>query len=365
VRTAVLRQFRETIELAPDDADLRRRLVDVALAGRALEEAENMSRFGMDAYSAVERLNADRLAVPELGLRVYRSQSRPTTRERAAGTGGERHDFMAPAAEPTSNLFFESRDGQALAKQLAFYQQLDSTKQWAESHWDHVRVAAESPDLIPIDPFWLAWAESEAESPEVNEHLLRPSTNRHAALFALAFAGLPLEPAEVKLPTDNTPFAPPHPVAVVTKRLSPLKTTDREESILVGQRFEAVVPTESPRDRAKHAKPAPDEFIIGTAYRGQIILTNPTPGEQEVDVLWQIPAGAVPLAAGQATDSRTLTLQPFQVEKIEYQFYFPRPGEFVHYPVCVASEGTLAARGSERTFNVLGRRSRPLDRPSR
>ncbi len=353
LRAAILRLFRETIELAPDDANLRRRLVEVALAGRGLEQAENIARFYQGENSVEERLSEDRFDVPGLELSFGYGPSGPTTRQRAAGMGSELYDFAAPATEPTPNLFFESRDGLALAKQFAFYQQLDSTKQWAESQWDHIRVAAASPDLIPIDPFWLAWTESEAESLELNEHLLRPSTNRHAALVALALAGLPLESAEIKLPTDASPFAPPHPVAVVTKRLNPLKTEDREETILVGQRFEALVPTASQRDREKHAKPAPDEFIIATAYRGQIILTNPTPGEQEVDVLWQIPAGAVPLAGGQATDSRTLTLQPFQVEKIEYQFYFPRPGEFVHYPVCVSADGVLAARGVERTFNVL------------
>lgn len=350
IRDVVRRLFRETIEIAPDDADLRRRLVDVALAGRGLEEKEIASRMGRDRFEDhIYNLSGGAEAAAELNAR-FGSPVR-SDRYRSADRTEATSDFAVPATEPRANLFFERRNVPALAKQLALYQQLDSTKQWAESHWDHVRVAAANADLIPIDPFWLAWIEN--DSLTVNEHLLRPSTNRHAALLALAFAGLPLEPAEIKLPSDNTPFAPEHPVAVVTKRLSQLKTTERDESIMVGQRFEAVVATESSRDRAKHAKPAPDEFIIGTAYRGQIILTNPTPGEQEVDVLWQIPTGAIPLAGGQATDSRTLKLQPFQVENIEYQFYFPQPGQFVHYPVCVSTEGTLAARGSERTFNVL------------
>jgi len=355
VRAAVLRQFRETIELAPDDADLRRRLIDVALAGRALEEAESVSRFGMDTLSRAEQKNepASGMVVPELGIKIIRGSRDEVDRQRRAAEIAQAMRDFSPPAEPTANLFFERRNLERLGKQLAFYQQLDSTKQWAESHWDHVRVAAAGADLIPIDPFWLAWAESDNESSGVNEHLLRPATNRHAALLALAFSGLPLEAVEFKLPTDATPFAPEHPVAVVTKRLRQLDMAEREETTLVGQRFELVVPTDSPHDRAKHAKPAPDEYIIGTAYRGQIILTNPTPGEQEVDVLWQIPAGAVPLAGGQTTDSRTLTLQPFQVEKIEYQFYFPQPGEFVHYPVCVAADGKLAARGIERTFHVL------------
>jgi hypothetical protein len=351
VREAVLREFRDTLELVSDDAQLQRRLIDVALAGRAMEE----STSGL--YSGQMTAGSNFALVPELGIRIARG-ARPelegARRQRAVLDAIEQeslHAARAEVAEPQSDLYFF--DARKKLSEQPFFQQLDLTKQWAESHWDRVRVAQANAELIKIDPFWLAVATHDMKSPLVSEHLLRPSGNRHAALLALAFSGLPLQPADIKLPTDDSPFAPEHPVAVITKRLSQLQTSDAEESVLVGQRFEPVEQTATSRGRTKDATPAPEEFIISTAYRGQIILTNPTPTEQVVDVLWQIPAGAVPLAGGQATDSRTVTLKPFQVEKVDYQFYFPLPGEFVHYPVCVAADGAVAARGSERTFNVL------------
>ncbi len=53
------------------------------------------------------------------------------------------------------------------------------------------------------------------------------------------------------------------------------------------------------------------------------------------------------------TDSRTVTLDPFAVESIEYQFYFPEPGEFAHYPATVAADGQLIAKAAEKRFDVV------------
>jgi hypothetical protein len=123
--------------------------------------------------------------------------------------------------------------------------------------------------------------------------------------------------------------------------------------LLVGQRFEAVDAAATQADEP--VRIAPEEFLTGRAYRGQIVLTNPTPQPRTVDCLWQIPEGSLPLAGAQATDSRSVEIQPFEVQRIEYQFYFPLAGQFVHYPVCLSSEGKVIARADERTFNVVAR----------
>lgn len=270
-----------------------------------------------------------------------------------------RNRRLREAEKRAAGRMFDDRDTDS---PLPFFEQLDSTKQWAESHWDRVGVTDSGPDLIAVDPFWLDVASATDSSAMPSEHLLRPSGNRHAAIVALAFCGLPLSGDDVKLPADEAPFAPPHAVAVITKRLSELRPEADEPSqsgsILVGQRFERVIPDGRPVPRAKAVAVAPDEFLVGAPYRGQIILTNPTPTERTIDVLWQIPAGSVAIAGGQATDSRTITLAPFLVEKIDYEFYFPLPGDFVHYPVCVATDGVVAARAVERVFNVLAVPSR-------
>ena len=177
----------------------------------------------------------------------------------------------------------------------AFYRDLDSTKQWAESHWDRVRTVGGPPpaSLIDTDPFWLDLASGELDSIGVSSNLLRPVGNRHAALVALAMCGLPLKAGEVGLPTEpNQKYSPAHAVAVVTKRLKLLEAAEEESSILVGQRFARLDQV----DNKKKPSEEPNEFLIGIAYQGQTVISNPTAERQIVDVFWQIPAGSI--AAG-------------------------------------------------------------------
>ncbi len=236
----------------------------------------------------------------------------------------------------------------------AFYRELDSTKQWAESHWDRVRTVGGPPpaSLIDVDPFWMDLANGDLENLGVSSNLLRPVGNRHSALVALAMCGLPLEAGEIGLPTEpNEKYAPQHAVAVVTKRLKLLEAAEAESSILVGQRFARL--DDILRGDKKKPIEEPTEFLIGVAYQGQTVISNPTAERRIVDVFWQIPAGSMPLGGSQTTDSRTLTLEPFAVQAIQYQFYFPRSGQFVHYPATVAVDGKLISRGTKKQFNVV------------
>ncbi len=236
----------------------------------------------------------------------------------------------------------------------AFYRELDSTKQWAESHWDRVRtVGGPAPaSLIAVDPFWLDIANSDPANMGVSSNLLRPVGNRHSALAALAMCGLPLKAGEIGLPTEpNQQYAPQHAVAVVTKRLKLLEAAEEESSILVGQRFARLDQLTS--GNKKKPIEEPTEFLVGVAYQGQTVISNPTAERRIVDVFWQLPAGSIPLGGSQATDSQTITLEPFAVQAIQYQFYFPMSGKFVHYPATVAVEGKLIARGTEKQFDVV------------
>lgn len=250
---------------------------------------------------------------------------------------------------------FEAQNWAALGLNRGFYQSLDSTKQWAESHFDQVRaVGGSTPiQLIPINPYWsdLAgnkWSE-EASLPGVSKHLLQCTNNRHSALIALAMCGLPLQAGDISLPVKpETVYRPEHPVALVTKRLRTLQRADDASSILIGQLFRRVNQDRRPGQEL----PQSDQFVTGEAYQGQVVVSNPTAVETTVELFWQIPAGSIPLGGSQVTDSKTIKLAPFAVSAIDYKFYFPSPGKFVHYPATVSSSDTLLASGKQKTFDV-------------
>ncbi|MGV3482777.1 MAG: hypothetical protein ACO1RT_00010 [Planctomycetaceae bacterium] len=381
----VRREFRELLEAIPDDPELVRKLVEAGLAGSALDDSSGgvSALFGDKKLSQSWHDNQPMYAYGGMAMGMS-DRFESTSSEAISGPaelrlnrrGAIERSRRALGKEPQSADFDASFFGSRMAILPApMFQNLSATKQWAESQWDRVRVTTsgsmspdreaagdiQSPALIPVDRFWLAVAEAGPDGTTLNEHLLRPITSRHAVLTALAYCGLPLNAAEVKLPADDQPFAPAHPVALVTKRLIELKAAGGDGSVLVGQRFAAQ--DEDTSDPQKDVPAAPNEFLIHRVYRGEVIVTNPTPKRRTVDVLWQIPEGSIALEGGQATDSKTISLEAFAVQRISYSFYFPQAGNFVHYPVCVGIDGTVVARGSERTFNVVAIPSR-LDEDS-
>lgn len=366
LRPHIRRDLFETVAMMEQDYGASRRLIESALrsSGMSVADFEDLSEQIVEMEAMADEFGA----APQL----YMDADMDVDMDGAMGMGGGMGGAVAGkklsergrvarqlgrTQKPMSAnaMMFGARDMAQLADRFGFYQSLDSTKQWAESHFDRVRVVGGSSpiELIPINAFWndLAnneWADPTA-TPSVSQHLLACTNNRHAALIALAMCGLPLESGEISLPAKpETVYRPAHAVALVTKRLRTLKPAGDESSVLIGQLFRSV----NQDRRADEPFREPDQFVTGEAYQGQVVVSNPTAEEKIVELFWQIPAGSIPLAGSQVTDSKTIKLDPFAVSAIDYKFYFPAAGEYVHYPATVSQGDTLLASGNEKTFLV-------------
>lgn len=344
-RDGILRELRETIESRPTDPERIRAGVEIALRGKSLD-------LGMNDALAAELGDFEEAPMSEaLESKMQQSPGSNLARKRR-GLAEAAERFESKAVE---HLFFGRAAGGMSMGGGSFYRDLDSTKQWAESQWDRVRtVGGPSPATrISVNRFWSSVAGYDPSAMKISNHLLRPTENRHAALVALAMSGLPLSAGEVGLPTAGEPnYRPEHGVAVVTRRLRELEPSIDASSILIGQRFQKLDNVDKETQGSKPIS-EPTEFLPGEAYRGQVVVSNPTAQQRMVEIFWQIPSGSLPLAANQTTDSRSVTLKPFAVQSIDYQFYFPAAGEFTHYPATVSSDGKLVAKAELKTFKVV------------
>jgi uncharacterized protein (UPF0332 family) len=106
-----------------------------------------------------------------------------------------------------------------------------------------------------------------------------------------------------------------------------------------------------------------DEFLVHTVYGCQVVATNPTSSRQKLDVLLQIPRGAIPVLKNRETRSLHLDLEPYRTQTLEYYFYFPAAGDFMHYPVHVAKNEQLVAAAPAVTLKAVERLTR-IDRTS-
>jgi len=100
-----------------------------------------------------------------------------------------------------------------------------------------------------------------------------------------------------------------------------------------------------------------DEFLVAKLYGCRIVLTNVASSRQKLDVLLQVPAGAVPVgsfgARGLSTATRFVEIESYSSRVVTYLFYFPAPGRFEHYPPSVTRKGRCVGFGAPRTLNVV------------
>jgi hypothetical protein len=113
----------------------------------------------------------------------------------------------------------------------------------------------------------------------------------------------------------------------------------------------------------QHDKYVVGEFLTHVVYVCQVVVTNPTSARQRLDLLLQIPRGAIPVGGALPTRGQRIDLDAYGTHRLEYAFYFPAVGTFPHFPVHVAKGGTLVAHGTAERLTVV-REPSVIDRTS-
>jgi hypothetical protein len=152
------------------------------------------------------------------------------------------------------------------------------------------------------------------------------------------------------------------PMVVIHEEIKPTDVK-ADTAVLVGQTFFRANDRYRMVEGEQADKFVTEEFLVHTVYGCQVVVTNPSSARQKLDVLLQIPLGAIPLNNGKQTKSVPVDLQPFATATLEYFFYFPAPGKFAHFPVHVSKQGQLVASASAFIFNVVAEASK-IDRES-
>ena len=92
----------------------------------------------------------------------------------------------------------------------------------------------------------------------------------------------------------------------------------------------------------------PHTTLRNTPFHRQVVVTNISRVNRQLNVLVQVPSGSVPLQGDQMTKSHLVSLKSYATETIETSFYFPRRGQFELYPAQVAKGQTVIASATAR-----------------
>ncbi|MFP4582437.1 MAG: hypothetical protein ACLFN9_03550 [Desulfococcaceae bacterium] len=365
------------------DADLSAFLDPAAFERLTLTEKILLLRKQPDGRARIARYVEDRLSLeppdPATRDRLFAAALRtpgaePTApmpppasgpaMEMALGLDDDMAETMAvppePKPEAEARAFFQPRKAQRAA-QRRLYQAPPTTKEWAESRFWKVPPGESTADRVSLNPFWRDFAAHDPDAPFLSPEFIFAHHTRTEVLFALAVLDLPLRAgdAETKVDGAQLTLTPAGHRIVFHRELQPAPKGDADLPVMVRQNFFRK------DDRYRYEDGLRlDKFVQGplearAAYGGQVVVGNPTSAPLRLDLLLQIPEGAVPLENGFYTHSFPLALDPFETARMDYAFYFPEPGKFQGFPAHVSREETLLAAAEPGKFQVVSRAEAP------
>lgn len=287
---------------------------------------------------------------------VARLRARDGSAERHLGEFAKLAEEDPAAAAPVADmdLFFDAETKRRQAVRQLF-RQLEKTQEWAENNYYHLPIDQQTAALITVNAFWNDYAQHHTDAPFLSRNLAEASRSFPEILLALAVLDLPFEspPHESQFENRQMKLQSTGPLVVFHEEILPAVAPEGSGLLLVSQNYFKHGDRHRTENGEQVDKFVSDEFLIHTVYGCQIVITNPTSSRQKLNVLTQIPRGAMAVLGGRPTATLHLDLEPYHTQTVEYHFYFPAPGQFPHFPVHVARNENLVAVGEPTTMNVV------------
>ncbi len=230
--------------------------------------------------------------------------------------------------------------------------QLDATREWADMQYYRFRIQQQGLGLIPPGPLWQDFSRHGSLEKFLSSEFHLSSNTLTEVLCILALLDLPYESQKVQIGVEEgrLVLTSPSRCVVFVESIEETKKNEQAPNILVGQDFYLV----NPGSDVDPQKPVTGQALVkGTGYRANVVVTNPSSIPQTTSVLTQLPQGAIPLEGGKVVTSRTLRLEPYSTQQVQYTFYFPKAGDFTHYGAQVSIEDLNATSIASNKLRVL------------
>ena len=368
------RHVKERYDMLPPDIERFNFLFKTALKGSALEATD---AFGFDKATSLSLLQKRRapgrpggeakfargapaeeiLAPKPSAVHAPKKPAAKEKEEKKARDLGEEDDEM-------DGEFYKSvaEDRKSVRQ---FYRKLEKTEEWVENNYYHLPIQKQNAALITVNKFWSDYAQHRGDQPFFSPNFAEASRSFAEMMLALAVLDLPFKAGEHQAAYEglSMDLQAGSPMVVFHREIQEAEEAAEKTPILVSQNFFRRGDRYRHENNERLDKYVTEEFIVHTVYGCQVVLTNPTSARQKLDVLLQIPEGALPVLNGFYTRSFHWVLEPYSTRTFDYHFYFPKAGDFPHYPVHVAKNEKLVALTSAMQLKVVEKPTR-IDKTS-
>ncbi len=239
----------------------------------------------------------------------------------------------------------------------AFYRKQLPTKEWAENNYYNLRISEQLASLVTANAFWADYAAWDGKGGFLSPNVSAAAGNFTEMMLALSVLDLPFpkDAAEPKseLKDLSLTLTPTHRALLFHREIKPAEIDKEAPKLLVSQNFYRNGDRYTQLGNEKVDRFVSEEFLTGVVYGCQVVVTNPTSSVQKLDVLVQIPQGAISVLGSKPTDNVPLALEAYRTHTQDYYFYFPKAGEYPQHPVHVSKSEKVVAYAEPFTFTVV------------
>lgn len=356
--------FAQALALDEMDGDAGRQ-ADKMLAqlnkelGGDAEGAYAVRRFAEQAEAGAPPVAAGGLPAPAPGAPAGPTTGGPADRmppKPGSSKGGELKDDAGRPGEPDEKAMAETAfdsnqwnsavglggggggSGQLAAERAqrargdvpALFRAVASTQRLVESNWWRKQAGQVGPDAVAPSRFWAEFAEAKPGEPFVSTALAEASDSCMEMLMALGAIDLPFTAGK----HDYAPgrLVAGSPLLLVRKEVVSAEAAAAQAPLLIGQNYYRLDERHRMVNGEQRDAFVTDEFLVDVPYGCQVVITNPTSTPRTVDLLLQVPQGALPVQKGFWTRGTPVQLGAYATATVDYAFYFPAAGSFPHFP---------------------------------
>ncbi len=352
------RAVQDLCDLLPPNPDEFNRLFDTALRGRALERSAGMAgRWQMlyDNKKQGERDDYELSTAAGDEPAMVMSSAMPASAPSAMPDMRAREERKSTRVDSLARGALAKDGALALRQRVrALYRAPDKTEEWAENNYYHRRMQEQNAALVTATVFWNDYAHYDGSAPFLSRNLAYAARNFTEAMLALAVLDLPFSAgAHTSMVQDAAlDLTAASPLIVYHKEITASAITNAAP-LLLSQRLFNPLERFTFDGNEQIEKFITAEFLAFTPYGAKITLSNPSGQRRNLNLLLQLPVGALPLQNGFYTRGLPLRLEPNATYAFEYYFYFPTTGVYRHAPAQVAESEHCVARAAPATLTVL------------
>jgi hypothetical protein len=372
LRAQILKNLEDWIAQHPIDSQAWSRLFDTVLRLRSLSTDKTGLEDAQDQALAEEKKAAESTAIPMPSMApAPPAAAPPMPRRYYKSKRRARRPAMkmeAPAEKAKGDRADDEADGDLARRDSTrqFFRQKEKTKEWAENNYYKRTQADTTPDIVRPSRFWLDVLRHDGKTPFLSSYFAESTRNATEAMLVLAFLELGWESAKPELDTKKRPrvlYKATAPTMLFHKQIQPLPAPKQASPLLVRMGYFDAAERYRYIKGQRVERYISGEFLTQKVYGIQTVITNPTAAYRKLEILIQIPKGAMPVNNDRATHTHLVQIGAYQTQRIDTFFYFPRVGSFSHFPVHVSQEGELQGFTQPETLKAVEQLSK-IDRES-